>query len=328
MIFRGEAPVEIPQTLKRKPTFLDIGRRGKPSGRRGDFISSQESLLIRPKPKPFSPSSLLRAGRDLPSRLKPIVSKPSFEPFKTGDVSKIAGTFPIKKPSVLIAGPLIDLPSVFPTIPKEELPSALVPTPSRPSILPPTPSPKKPPVFLPPISKEDVSPGRPIEKIKKLTLLVGIGDVERRRKQGYIAEIKESEKSNKFIPINRIPLPKQRAINLGAATADTFKQRTFRIKRSGTTPLAETPKFPLKDKFRGRIGKSKLPPKVFVEKTKFAIDHFQEKLAIPFRGLAAIRQRIARQTQTRPQRPTKPIPEPFIPNPIMIKRRGGVMRFL
>ncbi len=42
----------------------------------------------------------------------------------------------------------------------------------------------------------------------------------------------------------------------------------------------------------------------------------------------ALKNRVTRQIQTRPQRPTKPIPEPFIPNPIMIKRRGGVMKFL
>ena len=119
-------------------------------------------------------------------------------------------------------------------------------------------------------------------------------------------------KADKFIRVRKRVLPRQRAINLGARIADNTTARTFRIKRKGTTTLSDTGRFPLKDKFRGRIGKSKLPPKVFVEKSKFAIDSPGERLGIPFNPLRLQRLResqarkkarkVLRQTQPRRRR--------------------------
>lgn len=105
-------------------------------------------------------------------------------------------------------------------------------------------------------------------------------------KPAFTTEVREGErKADKFIRVRKRVLPRQRAINLGARIADNTTARTFRIKRRGTTKLSDTGRFPLKDKFRGRIGKSKLPPKVFVEKSKFAIDSPGERLGIPFNPL-------------------------------------------
>ena len=102
-------------------------------------------------------------------------------------------------------------------------------------------------------------------------------------KPAFTTEVREGErKGDKFIRVRKQVLPRQRAINLGARIADNTTARTFKIKRKGTTTLSDTNRFPLKDKFRGRVGKSKLPPKVFVEKSKFAIDSPGERLGIPF----------------------------------------------
>ena len=57
--------------------------------------------------------------------------------------------------------------------------------------------------------------------------------------------------------------------------------------------MAEQPDFRLKDKFRGRRGKTKLPPRTFVEKSRFAIDTQGEKLGIPFSPIRQIRLREA-----------------------------------
>ena len=102
-------------------------------------------------------------------------------------------------------------------------------------------------------------------------------------------------------------------------TADTFKQRTFRLRRKGTTKIIDRKTLPLQNKFRGRIGKSKLPSGVAVEKIAHAIDSPQEKLGITFKGLAAIRQRVLRQTQAKPQ-PQRRTPKR--------RRRGRTMVFL
>ena len=137
-------------------------------------------------------------------------------------------------------------------------------------------------------------------------------------KPAFTTEVREGErKGDKFIRVRKRVLPKQRAINLGARVADNTTARTFRIKRRGTTTLPDTNRFPLKDKFRGRIGKSKLPPKVFVEKSKFAIDSPGERLGIPFNPI-----RIQRLREAQARKQARRVPRPLTTG------RGRTMRFL
>ena len=73
----------------------------------------------------------------------------------------------------------------------------------------------------------------------------------------------------------------------------------------------------MKDKFRGRIGKSKLPPKVFVEKSKFAIDSPGERLGIPFNPL-----RIQRLREAQVRKQARRVPKS------LIMGKGRTMVFL
>ncbi len=142
------------------------------------------------------------------------------------------------------------------------------------------------------------------------------GKVE--EKPAFTTEVREGErKGDKFFRVRKQTLPRQRAINLGARIADNTTARTFRIKRKGKTTLPDTKRFPLKDKFRGRIGKSKLPPKVFVEKSKFAIDSPGERLGIPFSPL-----RIPRLKAAQERKRARKIPKPLTTG------RGRTRRFL
>ena len=148
----------------------------------------------------------------------------------------------------------------------------------------------------------------------KLPELKGIGIL---KKPAFTTEVREGErKGDKFSRVRKQTLPRQRAINLGARIADNTTARTFRIKRRGTTTLSDTNRFPLKDKFRGRIGKSKLPPKVFVEKSKFAIDSPGERLGIPFSPI-----RIPRLREAQARKKAR-VPKPLTTG------KGRTMRFL
>ncbi len=150
-------------------------------------------------------------------------------------------------------------------------------------------------------------------------------DFDRKRrikKPSFTTEVREGErKGDKFIRVRKRTLPRQRAINLGARIADNTTARTFQIKRKGTTTLQDTNRFPLKDKFRGRIGKSKLPPKVFVEKSRFAIDSPGERLGIPFNPIRIPRLREA-AARKKARKVSRTIPK------TLTTGRGRTMRFL
>ncbi len=140
----------------------------------------------------------------------------------------------------------------------------------------------------------------------------------RTTKPAFTTEVREGEtKADKFIRVRKRLLPKQRAINLGARVVDNTTARTFRVKRRGTTTLSDTNRFPLKDKFRGVKGKSKLDPRSFVEKSKFAIDSPGERLGIPFNPL-----RIPRLKEAQARKQARRIPKQ------LTMGRGRTMVFL
>ena len=117
-------------------------------------------------------------------------------------------------------------------------------------------------------------------------------------KPAFITEVREGiKKRDRFVEVSQQTLPRNKAINLGARIADNTTSRTFRIKPSGKTIIKDSLEVRLENKFRGRIGKSKLPPMVFVEKSKFAIDTTGERLGIPFNPVRVpkLREALARK---------------------------------
>lgn len=99
------------------------------------------------------------------------------------------------------------------------------------------------------------------------------------KNKGFIAQVKAK---GRFRDASINPLPRNKAINLASRIADQTTARSFRIKPKGRTKIKDDPRFTLRKKFRGRVGKSKLPPRTFVEKSKFAIDTRGERAGIPF----------------------------------------------
>ena len=288
-------PSQLPKPLKAEPPSFIFGRTGRPSGVGGVLPSRLTPISI----SPFEVSGL-RPLRDKPSRL---LGAPT-------DISRVTGFEPT---------PL----------------SLLIPTPKgAPSILGPTPPSRITPSRITPLGEPPVQPpGR------RIIILRDKEKPRLRQKPAFRIEVREGlTKADKFIRVPGFPLPRQSAINKGARIVDRTTARSFRIKPKGKTRLPDDRSFPLMNKFRARRGKTRLPPKTFVELSKFAIDSGGERAGIPFspQRLPALRmalerkrvrkeKRITRQVQ----RPIKPIPEPMIPNPIMINnRRGGVMKFL
>jgi len=84
-------------------------------------------------------------------------------------------------------------------------------------------------------------------------------------------------------------LGKNAAINLGAKYTDITSSRTFRIVPSGKGYAPDVGLSDTAYKFRSRIGKSKLHPTSFIEKSKFAIDTGGERKGITIKGLLANR---------------------------------------
>ena len=113
-------------------------------------------------------------------------------------------------------------------------------------------------------------------------------------KPAFITEVREGiKKRDRFIEVSQQTLPRNKAINLGARITDNTTSRTFRIERSGKTTIKDDPEIRLKNKFRGRFGKSKLPSDSFVEFSKFAIDKIPERLGIPYNPIRIPRLREA-----------------------------------
>ena len=89
---------------------------------------------------------------------------------------------------------------------------------------------------------------------------------------------------DKFIKANAEPLPKNKALNLGADIVDNTTAAAFKIKKKGKTKQKDDISFLLDEKFRRPKGKTKLEKNVFVEENKHRIDSAGELLGIPFKA--------------------------------------------
>ena len=147
----------------------------------------------------------------------------------------------------------------------------------------PPPDPFRPPPETPPPKKV------PGEKVPVATIF-GFTPPKPKiiKRKGYNVVVKKRDKG--FVRVNEQPLPKNRAFNKGASVVDNTVSKSFKIVRGGDTQLDDVGVRPLQDKFRPRIGKTKLPKGTYVEKNAFAIDSFGEYMGITAKGIKARRE--------------------------------------
>ena len=292
--------VTMGKPLKRKPTPTLISRLGKPVGRRGALPLLETSKLLRARPERFRPSSLLRPGREVPSRIPPALT----------DISKLVAP-PAKKrvPSVLVPVKIPrERPSFLVFPPKKEVPSALKPTPllEAPSVLPPVIPPSVPSVLPPSLAPPVVPSALAGGGLGFLSTTIPRGlttkdlEVRRVKKPGFDVKLRKGEKrGSKFVRIAK-NLPKNRALAFGARMTDNFIEASFMIKRSGkTTTRPDLNRRPNLDKFRGIKPGSILPGKTIVEKKGKRLDRINEVRQISFFKEQARRQRISGILQSR-----------------------------
>lgn len=136
--------------------------------------------------------------------------------------------------------------------------------------------------FKPKVTTKPVVRGRQVKK-KKIP-------VENGRVQGYnvlvknpLLKVGKKRISRGFSKANVKPLPKAAATNLGAKIVDKFSNRSFTIKRSGNL-VKKARRQVLNTRLLSKFRTSKKDSRIFVEKSMFAIDSFQEKKSIPFRA--------------------------------------------
>jgi hypothetical protein len=101
-------------------------------------------------------------------------------------------------------------------------------------------------------------------------------------KPGFNAFVKHR---GKWIKTTKKPVSRLAALSSGARTADTYTQRSFLIKKArkpATPSLDESWNF-LKSKFY----RKKKNKRIFVERSRFAIDSRKEVEGIPFKGIKA-----------------------------------------
>ncbi len=153
------------------------------------------------------------------------------------------------------------------------------------------------------VEEEKVVTQIPIEKVKpipkipeaeKPTLPFVLREekerIEKKRKprQGFDAQVK---KKGKFVTINEMPLPKNRALNLALREADrspAVTARTVMAKRPTDVLIDESVDGILLSKFQRRLDKEG-KGSVFVEKNMFRLDSLGELRGIQKKGVSARR---------------------------------------
>ena len=263
------------------PSILTKGLKGEPSF----FISGG---LGRPS----------GIGGVLPSRITPI----SISPFE------ISGLRPLRaEPSRLFGAPR-DISKITGI--------SFEPTPL--SLLRPTPPSKLTPFREPPSRITPFKEPPPPPPGRRIILLPREKKPRLRQRPAFRTEVREGlTKADKFIRTKGVVLPRQKAINKGARIVDRTTAASFRIVRKGKTTLVDDGTFPLMNKFRARRGKTRLPPRTFVERSKFRIDSFGERAGIPFspERLPALK-RAFEIKKARKQRkrfiPPAPVPLPLV----------------
>lgn len=126
----------------------------------------------------------------------------------------------------------------------------------------------EPPEEIEPTTPIDIDFDKKPKKVKKMA--------------GYTALVKHK---GKFIKINKKPLPRLKALNLGAKVTDNTTAATFKIIRKGNiTPQLDDFSFGLKGKFRKKDGN-------YIEKNTFRIDSQGEFEGITVQGWLAQRKK-------------------------------------
>jgi hypothetical protein len=131
----------------------------------------------------------------------------------------------------------------------------------------PTPQPKpKPPVKPPRFQFDEDSKKIKAKKIAK------------KLKQGYDYVVRQGKK---YIKGNRVPLPKNMAMNKLMQAQDTTTARSGYIKKSGKTRKKDVP---INKNLLKKFRRGKRNPNLIVEKSKYAIDTPGEKRGIPYKA--------------------------------------------
>jgi len=102
----------------------------------------------------------------------------------------------------------------------------------------------------------------------------------------------------RWVKVNKRKHTRTSALGLGARVVDQTVARTFKIKRvKGVGKISDNFAWSaLSSKFRPKIRKGKVvkEPKVYIEKTKHAIDSLGELQGITVKGWKAIREKYRR----------------------------------
>lgn len=118
---------------------------------------------------------------------------------------------------------------------------------------------------------------------------LSFGNMNAMTNQGYDVMIREKGQNLKA---NQIPLPRNKALNLGADIVDNSAAASFRLRKSKKpTNAIDDSFFALKNKFRSPSTKSSLPPSQFIERRTFRIDSAGERAGITAKGLIARRRK-------------------------------------
>ncbi|GAI95116.1 unnamed protein product, partial [marine sediment metagenome] len=82
------------------------------------------------------------------------------------------------------------------------------------------------------------------------------------------------------------PLSKKAATGLGMDITDTYTNRSFKLKKRGLKQIQRRADLLAKyQALKHRFRSSKKTPHIFVEKSKFAISSYEEKMGIPFESM-------------------------------------------
>lgn len=125
-----------------------------------------------------------------------------------------------------------------------------------------------------------------------------------RQTRTYDVYVRESAPKGKapikWVKVNRNPLPKNKAMNMGAYYADNTSADTFRLKfkRTQRGVVEDDSSVPLLYKFRGKAPGSKIKgAPSFIEKNKYRIDSMGERQGITAKGLLAQQYGSARRSK-------------------------------
>ena len=178
---------------------------------------------------------------------------------------------PISK-SVSPIGYSFPISSIISPSPKPSVASPIY----SPEVLSPV-SPSHPPPISPPF--------RRTPKLSRLRLGVGSKEVDGYNayvKRKRLKEGKGSYFSRGYEKVNEVPISRGAALVAAGSQVDRYTNRSFIVKPSGSKVINDPFASSQWDNLRGKFRVSKKNKNVFVEKSLFAIDSYEEKQGIPF----------------------------------------------